>query len=139
MHGVGEHVHRLDGRNHVFLTQDGQVPGLGGRVAANVYHPVRFRVKDHLGHVRVDAGAGRVQDNDIGPSVGGDKGVVQHVFHVSGKELAVGDPIGIGIGPGIFDGFRNILNAKYFSSFPAHELGYGAGAGIEVIDHLVSR
>ena len=97
MHGVGEHVYRLNGRNLIIPAQDGQVTGLGSRIAAYIHHSFRGGVQDYLRHVRMNAGTGRVQDNDIRTAVLCDKGVVQDVLHVSGKEVAIGDSIGIGI------------------------------------------
>ena len=122
----------------VIAAQDGQVAGLGGRIATHIDHPLWGRLEDDLGHVRMDAGAGRIQNDHVGFAVPGDERFVQDIFHVSGKERAVGDSVGLCILPGVFDGFRNILDPNHFTRFCAHELGDGARSGVKVVNHLAS-
>ena len=87
----------------------------------------------------MDAGAGRIQDDDVGVAVTGDEFSVQDIFHVPGEERTVVDPIGGRIGLRIFDCLRNIFNANDFRCLSGDELGDGSGAGIEVVHHLVPR
>ena len=139
MHGVGEHVHRLHGRNAVIPAQDGQITRLRGRIATDIDHALGCGLEDNIGHIRVNARPRRIQDDDIRFSVLLDEFFVEDILHVTGKEAAIGDSIGRCIEFGVLDGLRNILNSNYFGGFPAHELGDGSGAGIQVIHHLIAR
>ena len=87
----------------------------------------------------MDAGTGRVQDDDVRMPVFPDKPLIQNVFHVAGIEGAVGDAIGLGIGLGVFDGFGDVFNAHHLGGLATDELRNGAGSGIEVIDRFFAR
>ena len=117
MHGVGEHVDRLDSRDGVVPAKDCQIPRLGCRITTHIDNALRCSFKDDLSHIRMDAGTRGIEDDDIRSPMFFDKGVVQNIFHVSGKEFTIADPVCGSIGPRILNSFWNIFNTNDFLGF----------------------
>ena len=63
---MGEHVCRLYVRYPVLLLQQGQVAGLGGRVAAHIYDLLRSRFHQNLQHILMHPGPRGIQHHHIG-------------------------------------------------------------------------
>ena len=135
---VREHIHRLDARDAIAGAEGFEVARLRGRVAANVHDSPCSCFQDGLDHVRVHSGAWRIDDDYVRLSVGCDKLVGEEVFHIAGKEFAVGDAVCLGVDFGILDGFRDVFDADYPGCAGRDELRDGASAGVEVIDKLVA-
>ena len=133
---VGKHIHRLHGGDLVFCTQDAQVAGLGGRIAADVHDPVGFRIEDDTGDVRMDAGPRRVQDDDVRVSVLRNEGRGEDIFHVAGEEGAVRDSVHAGIAFCILDRVFHVFDADDFRRLLGNELRDGARSGVQVVDRL---
>ena len=62
----------------------------------------------------------------------------KNVLHVTGEECAIVNAVCSGIDLGIVDCLFHVLDSDYFGSLVGDKLRDGAGAGIEVIDCLVS-
>ena len=73
-----EHVDGLDLFNAVFLSQDGEVAGLRGRVAAHINDPWGSDLQELTNNLFVHAGAGRIGDDDVRTAMLSDKGIVEH-------------------------------------------------------------
>ena len=138
MGGVGEHVDRLHGDHLVGGVEVGQVAGLRGGVATDIDDAARACAEDGLHHVGVHAGTWRVGDEHVGSAVQGDELIGEDVFHVSGKEQGVVDAVDAGVFLGIVDGFGHILDADDLPGLSCHEIGDGAGAGVEVINQFAA-
>ena len=76
----------------------------------------------------------RVGNDNVGSSVFADKLIIKHILHVTGEEQGVVDGVDLGIHLRIFDGLRHIFNANHLAGLAGHEVGYGARAGVEIID-----
>ncbi len=63
----------------------------------------------------------------------GYKFVVEHIFHVSGKEDCIVNAVACRIHLGIFDSFGNVFNTYNFSRTAAYKVCYRARAGVEVV------
>ena len=95
----------------VAVGEYGEVARLGGRIAADIDHALRRTGQQDIRHGRVDAGAGRVEHDDVGLSVFCNEFSLQDVFHISCKKRGVGDAVFPGIHFRVFDGFGHILDA----------------------------
>ena len=60
--------------------------------------------------------------------------VVEHIFHVAGKEQSVRYAVDLGVDLGILDSLGHILDTDDLPRLPRNEIGNRAGAGVEVID-----
>ena len=80
----------------------------------------------------------RVGDYHIRMTVLGNKGIVKHHFHISHKEIAVGNIVSLGIGLGISDSFRNTLHTNNFIGVFRNKLGNGTRSGVQVIHGFVA-
>ena len=136
---VGEHVHGLDVEDVVVVGEDGEVAGLGGGVAAHIYHPLRGAGQEDAGDVGMDAGTRRVEHHDVGLSVFRDKRSVQHIFHVAGKEFRIVDAVYGRVDLGVGDGFGHILDAHDFACQRREEQRNRSRASVEVINHGLIR
>ena len=90
--------------------EDSQVARLRGRIAAYIDHPFRCAFQEDVGDGRVDAGPRRVEHDDVGMSMRTDEIGAEHVFHVAGKELGIGDMVLPGVDLRILDGLGHILD-----------------------------
>ncbi len=138
MLGVGEHVDGLDATDVVGLVEELKVACLGGRVAAYIYYLTRARGEELTNHLLVHAGTRRIGDDDVGTSVEGDKLLGEDFRHVAYEKLGIGYIVDLRVETGVLDGFGHILDADDLAATVGEELGYGAGAGVEVIDRLVA-
>ena len=134
MWGVGEHVDGLDSGDTVVHVQVVQVAGLGGRIARDVDNALGGSSEDGLYHVGVHAGTGWVGDDDVRTAVLGNEVVGEDVFHVAGKEQGIVDAVDLGIDFCILDSLGYIFYTNDFAGLAGHEIGDGAGAGVEVVD-----
>ena len=132
--GVGEHVDGLDASDLIAFAEELQVAGLGGGVAADV-DDFAWRRGEELGdHFLVHAGAWGVGDHYVGSAVGGDEVGGEHLRHVAGVEAGVVEAVEAGVGFGVGDGLLDIFDAYHLAAFVGEEEGYGAGAGVEVVE-----
>ena len=129
-----EHIHRLNCCYPVFAAKHFKVPCLGSRIAADIDYPARCGVQDDFGHIRMDSGAGRIQDYHVGLPMLLDERWFQHIFHIARKELSVADSVGCCIYPGILDGFRHIFYSDHFLCLRRDELRDRSGTRIEVVN-----
>ena len=132
--GVGEHVDGLDGGDTVVHVQVVQVAGLGGRIARDVDNALGGSSEDGLYHIGVHTGTGRVGDDDVGTSVLSDEIVGEDVLHVAGKKECVVDAVDLGVDLRILNSLGYIFYTDDFAGLAGHEIGDGAGAGVEVVD-----
>ena len=79
----------------------------------------------------MDSVTGRVENNSVGLFLNG----IENLENISGKERAVGQTIPFGIDFGGLDGLFHYLDADHFFGRGCHELGYGSGSAVEVIDN----
>ena len=91
MLGVREHIDRLNGNDLVSLIKNGYVAGLCGRIAADVNNALGSGFEYNINHIRMHTGAGRIGYYDIGPAVLCDELLIEHILHVTGKELGIDD------------------------------------------------
>lgn len=64
--------------------------------------------------------------------------VGEDVLHIASIEKSVVDVVYLAIHLCILDSLRHIFDADNLASLASHEVGYGAGAGIEVVDKLIA-
>ncbi len=138
MVGVGKHVDRLHGRNTVFRIEELQVTRLRSRVAADIHDAVRCGIENHIDYIFVHTCARGVDYHYIGAAVGGDELVGKYIFHVAGIELGVVQAVDTGVEFGILYGFGDVFDADDMASVRGDEIGFGAGAGIEVVDEFAA-
>ena len=134
--GVGKHVDGLDGGNTVVGIEVVQVAGLCGRVARDVDDTLGGCPENGFYHIGMHAGTGRIGDDDIRTTMFGDEIVGKDILHVAGIEKGVGDAVDLGVDLRILDGLWDVLDANHLSGLARHEIGDGAGAGIEVVDNF---
>ena len=104
-----EHVHGLHGLHPILGVEHLQVACLCGRVAADVYHPLRCGVEDGLHHIGMHTSPWRVGDDDVGTSVCRHKVIGEDVLHVSGiEERLVLETVETGVLLGILDGLGHM-------------------------------
>jgi len=135
---VREHVDGLHDADAVVTVKDLQVAGLRRGVTAHVDNALRGGTEDGLHYVRMHAGTRRVGDDDVGATMVADEFVGQDVLHVARIEQGVCNAVDFGVHLGVLDGFRHILYADDLPSLTGHEVGDGAGAGIEVVDEFTA-
>ncbi len=135
--GVREHVDGLDAAHAVAGGEHLQVARLGGGVAAYVYDFAGLHVEELLHYFLVHAGAWRVGDDDVGALVAGDEFGGEHFGHIAGVEEGVGDVVVCGVFAGGHDRVFNVFDADDLFALAGQEEGDGAGAGVEVVDHIV--
>ena len=135
-----EHIHRPDGsdfvavRTLVFAVAEyGEVAGLRCRVAADIDHAFRRGIQYHARHVGVYAGSRRVQDHDVRASVALYEGVGKYILHIPGEEFAVVYAVRRCVYARVCDCVLYVFYAYDLRGRSADILGYGAGAGVEVI------
>ena len=136
MVGVWKHIYRLDIRDAVFGAQDFKIACLGCGIAADIHYALRLCSQNHLCHIRMNAGARRVENDDIRPAVSLDEIGCEYILHISRKELAIVNSVGCRVCLCIFYGFGNIFDSDDFRGPAGNELGNGARACVEVIYHL---
>lgn len=139
MGGMREHVYRLYLFDAVLGVEHSEVACLCGGIAAYVYYALRFGIEYHSYHIFVHAGARRVYNHYFRASVDFDKSVGEHIFHVAGKEFGIFDAVGCRVDFSVLNGFGYIFYAYYLAGVFCHEVGYGARAGIEVVDEFIAR
>ena len=137
MLGVREHVDRLDAGHPVFGNQKGEVAGLCGGVAADIYNFSWLHGEQLLDHFFVHAGAWRVGDDHVGLAVGDHEVGGEDLGHVARMELDIGDMVLQGILTGRHHGVFDIFDAYDTAAEVGQEECDGASAGVEVIDHVV--
>lgn len=131
---VREHVDGLDAPDAIFGCEECYVAGLGGGVTTDVYDAARLHGKELLDNLFVHSGSGRVGDDDVRASLLLDKLRGEHFGHVASKETGVVDVVGNGVLACGDDGVLDIFNAYDLAAEVRKEEGYGASAGIEVVD-----
>ena len=136
MLGVREHIDRLNGNNLVSLIKNGYVAGLCGGIAADVDYALRSGLEYHINHIRMHSGAGRIGYYDIGPAVPCYKLLIEHILHVTGKELGIDDIVERRIDLGVLNCLGNIFYTHHLFGLGRYELRDCSGSGVEVIDHL---
>ncbi len=109
MVGVGEHVDGLHGGDAVGRIEKGQIACLRCGVAADVDYTL---------------GRGAQYDLD------------EHILHVAGIEARIAYAVCLGVEARILDGLGDILHAYDRACGRGAEVGYGARAGIEVVEGL---
>ena len=134
--GVGKHVDGLDGGNTVVGIEVVQVAGLCGRVARDVDDTLGGCPENGFYHIGMHAGTGRIGDDDIRTTMFGDEIVGKDILHVAGIEKGVGDAVDLGVDFCILDGLWDVFDANHLSGLARHEIGDGAGAGIEIVDNF---
>ena len=140
MWGVGKHIDRLDGGNVVVGVEVVQVAGLCGRITRYIDDALRSSAEDGFYHIGMHAGTRRVGDDDIGATMFGDELIGEDVFHIAREEERVGDAVDLGVYFRVLDGLRDIFDANDLSGLTGHEIGDGAGAGLEVVNQwLLAR
>ena len=107
-----------------------------GGVAADVYYFARGGGEELLDDFLVHAGAGWVGDDDVGVAVGGDEFGGEDLRHVAGEEGCVAEAVEACVLPCVGDGLFDVFDADDASAFVGQEEGYGAGAGVEVVDRV---
>ncbi len=115
-----------------------KVLSLGARIARNVDDFGGLSGGNFRNSFRIDALAGRVEDDDVGP-VGGLGEAVELVKDVVTDELGVGDLVEGGGLDGLLDGLFVDFDADDPLGLLGHDLGDGAGAGVEVVDGLAGE
>ena len=103
MLGVGEHIHGLDLGYTVGAVKHGEVARLGGGITTDIYDTLRLGAEDSGDHILVHAGTRRVGDDNIRTAVLLQESVVEHIFHVAGKEQSVRYAVDLGVDLGILD------------------------------------
>ena len=131
---VGEHIHGLDLRYTVGAVKHGEVARLGGGIATDIHDTLRLGAEDSGDHILVHTGTRRVGDDNIRAAVLMQESVVEHIFHVAGKEQSVRYAVDLGVDLGILDSLGHILDTDDLPRLPRNEIGNRAGAGVEVID-----
>ena len=136
MVGVGEHVDGLHGGDAVGRIEKGQIACLRCGVAADVDDTLGRGAQYDLDDAGVDTRTRRVEDHDVGVAVTGDEVVVEHILHVAGIEARIAYAVCLGVEARILDGLGDILHAYDRACGRGAEVGYGARAGIEVVEGL---
>ena len=131
---VWEHIHRLDLGYTVGAVKHGEVARLGGGIATDIHDTLRLGAEDSGDHILVHTGTRRVGDDNIRAAVLMQESVVEHIFHVAGKEQSVRYAVDLGVDLGILDCLGHILDTDDLPRLPRNEIGYRAGAGVEVVD-----
>ena len=129
-----EHINWLHGNYPIVAVEHLEVACLCGWIAAYIDNTVGGSAQDGLYYIRMHTGTRRVGNDDVGSSVFADELIIKHILHVTGEEQGVVDGVDLGIHLRIFDGLRHIFNANHLAGLAGHEVGYGARAGVEIID-----
>ena len=121
--GLGEHVDRADAAELVAgLLELGGVRGQGRRVAGDVDDLLRLALDQPADDFLREAGAGRVDDDDVGLAglleQGPDAGA-----GVGGDELGVLDPVALGVALGVFDRLGDDLESPDLARLAAPSSG----------------
>ena len=114
MHGLGEHVYRLDFFEGIAEAGENYcISGEGGGIAGNVNHAFRFHGGSSLQHVFAAAGTDGVHDDDVGAQA-----FLYEFRHelscIGGMEFHVFHMVEIGISSGVFNGRFHDFNADHF-------------------------
>ena len=125
MRRVWKHIYRLDGCHTIVLVEQCQVARLCGRVAADIYYPLRVRAENSLDNICVHSGTRRVGDDDVGTTVCRNKLVCENIFHVSRKEERIVDAVDLRIDARILNRFGNIFDANDLPGVAGNEVGNG--------------
>ena len=97
-----------------------------------------MRTKNSLYHIGMHTCARRVGDDNIWATMLSNEVIGEDVLHVAGIEKGVVDVVYLAIHLCILDSLWHIFDADNLASLASHEVGNGAGAGIEVVDKLVA-
>jgi hypothetical protein len=87
----------------------------------------------------VHPGTGRIGDHHIGMAVFCDELRREHIFHISGKEKRVCNPVDLRVDSRIGNRLLHIFYPDDLSGIPCHKVGDGARTGIKVIHQLIAR
>ena len=134
MRCMRKHVNRLHGNYPIGAIKHLKVTGLCGRVATDIYNAVGRSVQNGLHNIWVHTGTRRVGDDDVGPTMFIDKLLIEHIFHITGKEQGVVNVVDLRINFRIFDGFGNVFYAYHLVGLSSHEISNGTCARVEIID-----
>ena len=138
MLGMGEHIHGLHTNHTVLSIKKLQITCLGGRVAAYIDNAVGIGKQNRVYHILMHTGTWRVGYDDIGAAMLLYELPVQDILHVAGIEKSVAYTVQFRVHLGILYRFGHILYANHLTRLLSHEVGYGAGASIEVVDKFAA-
>ena len=133
MMGVGEHVYRLQGFYFIGFSQEGEVPGLGGGVAADVDYAWSADTEEGFYQFGVHARTGWIGDDHVGPAMLGKEVFGADITYVSGVEFAVRKAVEVGIYCCVGYCIGHGLYAYYLAGTLAAEYAYAAGTAIKVV------
>gem|GEM_PF-1876992 len=139
MLSMREHIDWLDGSYLIFLRENGEVTGLGSRIATHIDHPLRGGIQNNLCDIGMYSCTRRIEDNNIRAAVFLDKSGGEDILHVARIKDAILYPIRLGIDPRVVNRLRNIFNTNDFPGSGGNELGNRTGSGIKVIRAAKSR
>ena len=117
MHGLGEHVYRLDFFEGIAeASENFCISSEGGGVAGNVDYALRFHGASGLQHIFAAAGTDGVHDNDVGTQAFFIE-FRHELSRVGGMEFHVFHMVEIGISSGVFNSRFHDFNADHFFRF----------------------
>jgi hypothetical protein len=133
-----EHVYRLYPFDAVFFRKQCQVPRLCCRIAAYVYDLWRFHFKQLVHQLFMHAGAWRVGDDHIRPSVLCKEFVIAYFDHISAEERSMLDIIQRCIQLRVVNGFLDHFHADDLFCLLTYKDADATRAAIKVIHGLIA-